>query len=136
MLTELNRDQTREALEAAEVIAVVGHSDKPHRTSYQIASYLRNVGYRVIPVNPTVDQIDGEKSYPSVAAIPEPVDIVDVFRRSEHLPGIVDDAIAADARLIWTQLGVVDEEALARASEAGLAVVMDRCIKVDHARLF
>ena len=135
MLTELNRDQTREALEAAEVIAVVGHSDKPHRTSYQIASYLRNVGYRVIPVNPTVDQIDGEKSYPSVAAIPEPVDIVDVFRRSEHLPGIVDDAIAADARLIWTQLGVVDEEAVARASEAGLAVVMDRCIKVDHMRL-
>ena len=122
-------------LDRAQVIAVVGHSDKPHRTSYQIAAYLRNVGYTVIPVNPTVDEIDGQTSYPSVAAIPGPVDIVDVFRRSEHLPEIVADAIAAGAPALWTQLGVVHDDALAKAREAGLEVVVDQCIKVEHMRL-
>jgi hypothetical protein len=125
----------KDALNKAQVIAVVGHSDKPHRTSYQIAQYLRNVGYTVIPVNPTVEHINGEKSYPSVKAIPQKVDIVDVFRRSEHLPEIVADAIAAGADMIWTQLGVVHDQALENAAHAGLELVVDRCIKVEHMRL-
>ncbi|RMG79488.1 MAG: CoA-binding protein [Chloroflexi bacterium] len=125
----------RQLLQSARTIAVVGHSDKPHRTSYQIAQYLRRQGYQVYPVNPTVQTIDGETAYPSVQAIPEQVDIVNVFRRSEFLMDVVEDAIAAGARAVWTQLGVVDEAAALKATEAGLTVVMNRCIKVEHMRL-
>ncbi len=125
----------RQLLQSARTIAVVGHSDKPHRTSYQIAQYLRRQGYRAYPVNPKVQTIDGEQVYPSVQAIPTQVDIVNVFRRSEHLMDIVEDAIAANARAIWAQLGVVDEAAAQKATEAGLTVVMNRCIKVEHMRL-
>jgi hypothetical protein len=125
----------RAALSRAQVIAVVGHSDKPNRTSYQIANYLRRVGYKVYPVNPTVTTIDGEKSYPNLAAIPEKIDIVNVFRRSEHLPGIVVAANAVGAKTIWTQLGVRDDQAAQAATDAGLDIVMDRCIKVEHRRL-
>jgi len=122
-------------LENARVIAVVGYSDKPHRTSYQIAKYLSAAGYKVYPVNPAVDQIEGEKSYASVADIPETVDIVDVFRRSEFLDGIVEDAVAAGAKNIWGQLGVFDEQAGMKAVAAGMGVVMDHCIKIEHRRL-
>lgn len=125
----------RSALATAQTIAVVGHSDKPHRTSYQIAHYLRAQGYTVYPVNPTVEMIDDEKSYPSLAEIPDPIDIVNVFRRSEFLPAIIDEAIAINAKTIWTQLGVIDISARDKALTHNIAVAMDRCIKVDHARL-
>jgi len=125
----------RDILKAATVIAVVGHSDKPYRTSYQIAQYLRDVGYTVYPVNPTVHSINGEKCYPSLSHIPGKIDIVDVFRRSEHLQGVVRDAIEVGAKAVWSQLGVVDPRAAQSAENAGLDMVMDRCIKVEHARL-
>lgn len=122
-------------LEDARVIAVVGHSDKPFRTSYQIAQYLRNAGYTVYPVNPMVSEIDGEKSYSSLAEVPEKIDIVDVFRRSEHLQGVVDKAVEVGAKAVWAQLGVYDNEAASKASQEGMDMVMDRCIKIDHGRL-
>lgn len=133
----LNQDdaQMRAVLENARTIAVVGHSDKPDRTSYRIASYLREAGYTVIPVNPTVDSIDGEMSYASLADIPGEVDIVNVFRRSEFVADIVTEAIESGAKAVWTQLNVTDEEARERALAAGLDVAMDRCVKVDHLRL-
>jgi hypothetical protein len=135
MLLELDYLQTKISLDQAQVIAVVGHSDKPHRTSYQIADYLRNVGYTVIPVNPTLEEINGQKCYPTVSDIPQQVDIVDVFRRSEFLPDVVEDAIRAGAKMLWTQLGVVHDEALQAAQDAGIDLVVDRCIKVEHMRL-
>ena len=128
-------EEIKNVLTTAKVIAVVGHSDNPTRTSYRVAQYLRSVGYTVYPVNPTVDTIDGEKSYASLSEIPEPIDIVDVFRRPEHLSGVVDDAIAANVSLVWGQLGVVDEDAAQKALDAGLSVVMDRCTMADHRRL-
>lgn len=131
----INTDGMREILNRSKVIAVVGHSDKPHRTSYRIAEYLRDAGYKVYAVNPTVDEIDGEKSYASLAEIPEPIDIVNVFRRSEYLDGVVQEAIAVNAKSIWAQLGVADENAAQRATEADIPMVMDTCIKVAHARL-
>jgi len=131
----LNDNASQELLSRAKVIAVVGHSDNPSRTSYRIAQYLRSVGYMVYPVNPTVDTIDGERSYPSLADVPQPIDIVNVFRRSEYVAGIVDEAIELNLPAIWTQLGVVDEQAAARAAEHGIAMVMNRCIKVEHNRL-
>ncbi|GAB4516925.1 MAG: CoA-binding protein [Anaerolineae bacterium] len=127
--------QIAQVLENAKVVAVVGHSDNPGRTSYQIAQFLRNVGYKVYPVNPTVAEIDGEKVYASVADIPEKVDIVDVFRRSEFLDEVVEDAIAAGAKLVWGQLGVEDADAAQKAVVAGVDVVMNRCIKIEYARL-
>lgn len=125
----------REILSSSKVIAVVGHSDKPYRTSYRIAQYLRAVGYKVYPVNPMVDEIDGEKSYPRLQAVPEPIDVVDVFRRREHLAGVVDDAIEANAKSVWGQLGVIDLEAGVKGEQAGLDMVMDLCIKIEHMRL-
>lgn len=116
-------------------IAVVGHSDKPHRDSYRIGQYLREAGYRVYPINPTLTTIDGQPCYPSLAAVPEPIDIVDVFRRSIFLPEIVEAAIGVKAKALWTQLGVVNIEAQAQAREAGLVVVSNRCILVEHQRL-
>lgn len=136
-MTNLNESDKamRIALEQAKVIAVVGHSDKPHRTSYRIAQYLRQVGYTVYPVNPTVTEIDGQPSYESLEAIPEPIDIVNVFRRSEHLSDIVDEAIRVGAKVVWAQLGVVDEQARQKALDAGMDVAMNRCIKIEHASL-
>ena len=125
----------RKMLEEAKVIAVVGHSDNPFRTSYQIAEYLRQAGYKVYPVNPTISEVNGEKSYPSVTEVPEPVDIVDVFRRPEYLEEVVEDAIQAGAKNLWGQIGVYDQKAWEKAAEAGMGVVMDKCIKVEHLRL-
>jgi len=125
----------RDILQRARVIAVVGHSDKPQRTSYQIARYLRDAGYRVIPVNPTVNRIEGEISYPSLAQIPEKVDIVNVFRRAEHLPEVLNQAVAVGASAVWGQLGVIHPEAGDIIAAHDLLLVMDRCIKVEHARL-
>jgi predicted CoA-binding protein len=131
----LNDAALRQMLEQARVIAVVGHSDDPSRTSYQIARYLRYAGYTVIPVNPQVQMIDGQPSYPSLAEVPEPIDIVDVFRRSEHLLGVVEQAAAVGAKAVWAQLGVFDSAAAERAAELGVPLVMDNCIKVTHQRL-
>ena len=125
----------RDVLTQAKVIAVVGHSDKPERTSYRIAQFLREVGYKVYPVNPTVSEIDGQPSYASLKDVPESVDIVNVFRRSEYLPEIVDEAIAIHAKTVWAQLGVYDERSAQKAIDAGWNMVMDACIKVEYMRL-
>ena len=116
-------------------IAVVGLSERRSRPSYGVAEYMQRAGYRIIPVNPTVTEVLGEESYPSLDAVPGPVDIVDIFRRSEHVPEIVEAAIRKGAKTIWMQEGVVHEEAARRAEAAGLTVVMDRCILKDHRRL-
>lgn len=134
MMIKDSRD-IRRLLEQARVIAVVGHSDNPQRTSYRIAVYLREVGYRVHAVNPTIQEVDGQPVYPSLAEVPEPIDIVDVFRRSEFLDEVMDQAIAVGAKAVWAQLGVFDEAAGRKAEAAGLEVVMDRCIMVDHRNL-
>lgn len=113
------------------VVAVVGHSDKPGRESYRIGRYLRDY-FTVYPVNPAVATIDGHKCYATLADVPEHIDIVNVFRRSEHLHGVVEDAIAVGAGAVWAQLGVTDQAALDRATAAGLPMVMDTCIFVEH----
>ena len=116
-------------------IAVVGLSSKRYRPSYGVAEYMQRAGYRIIPVNPHETEVLGEKCYPSLEAIPGPVDIVDIFRRSEFVPEIVAAAIRMGAHAIWMQEGVVHEEAAKAARAAGLAVVMDRCILKDHRRM-
>jgi hypothetical protein len=122
-------------LAEARRIAVVGLSPKPHRDSHRIARYLLERGYEVIPVYPREDEILGQNVYRRVQDIPGRVDLVDVFRRSEGLPDVVEDAVAARAPALWFQLGCVHEDAAQRAEQAGATVVMDRCIMVDHARL-
>ena len=124
----------RALLQEAKTIAVVGLSPKPWRASHQVALYLQQAGYRIVPVNPEHDIVLGERSYPSLtaAAAGGPIDVVDVFRRSEFAGPIVDEAIALKPRLIWLQVGVVDEAAAARATAAGIPFIMDRCLMVDH----
>ncbi len=126
----------RRILKENRVIAVVGLSADWFRPSYFAAKYMQEHGYRVIPVNPKYPEILGEKSYPSLKAIPEKVDIVDCFRRSADIGPIAEDAIAIGARVLWQQIGVVNEAAAARAEAAGLNTVMDRCVKIEHGRLF
>ncbi len=116
-------------------IAVVGLSPDPSRPSYQVAQYLQEHGYRIIPVNPKCQEILGEPCYPDLRSIPVPVDIVDIFRQVEAIPGIVAEAIAIGAKVVWMQLGLEHPEAAAQARQAGLQVVMNRCLKVEHARL-
>jgi predicted CoA-binding protein len=125
----------RAIFESSKTIAVVGLSDKPDRDSYRVAKYLQAHGYRIIPVNPAVAEVLGERSYASVADIPEPVDVVDIFRKPEAVGPVVEEAIAAGAKVVWMQLGVVNDPAAAAARAAGLQVVMDRCMKVEHRRL-
>jgi predicted CoA-binding protein len=116
-------------------IAVVGLSPKTSRPSNQVALYLIEAGYNIIPVNPGQEEILDRKCYPDLESINEPIDIVDVFRRSEDVGPIVESAIGVGAKIIWMQQGIVNEEAAARAREAGLTVIMDRCLKVDHRNL-
>ncbi len=116
-------------------VAVVGLSADPSRPSHQVARYLQEHGYRIIPVNPGCAEILGEKCYLSLKDIPVPVEVVDVFRKAEFIPAIVDEAIAAKARVVWLQLGLVDESSAQKAKDAGLEVVMDRCMKIEHAAL-
>ena len=126
----------KKLLEGSRNVAVVGLSDRPHRTSHGVAHALQEFGYRIFPVNPNLTgPVLGEEPYASVEDVPEPVDIVDVFRRSELTPPVARDAVAAGAKVLWLQLGVVNEEAARYAEEHGLTVVMDRCLKVDHALL-
>lgn len=124
-----------EILNFSQVIAVVGLSPKPDRPSYNVASYLKENGYKIIPVNPEVGEILGEICYPDLSSIAEPVDIVDIFRRSEKVPAIVEEAIKIGAKAVWMQEGVINEPAAARAGEAGLLVVMDRCMLKEHRKL-
>lgn len=124
-----------EILHSARTIAVVGLSNKRFRPSYGVSEYLKRVGYRVIPVNPLEDEVLGEKSYPDLDSVPVPVDVVDIFRRSEFVPEIVEAAIRNGAKAIWMQEGVIHEQAARRAEAAGLAVVMDHCILKEHRRL-
>jgi len=126
----------RRILESCHTIAVVGLSANWFRPSYFAAKYLQEHGYRIVPVNPMYPEILGEKCYPSLSEIPYKVDIVDCFRRSEEIGAIADATIAVGARVLWMQIGVVNEEAKKKAEAAGLEVVMDRCMKIEHARLF
>jgi len=135
MFANSGNDRIHTLLESARTIAVVGLSPRPERPSNQVARYLIAAGYRVIPVNPAHAEILGLPCYPDLRAIPEPVDIVDCFRRSDEIEAIAEDAVAIGAKVLWLQLGVVNEAAAAVAARAGLAVVMDRCIKIDHAVL-
>lgn len=131
-----SREEIKEILLKAGNIAVVGLSDKTDRTSYMVAQALQNNGYRIIPVNPTVSgEILGEKVYPSLSDIPEPVDIVNVFRRSEQTPPVAEEAVKIGARVLWLQLGIASDEAYEIASKGGLTVIMDRCIKVEDSIL-
>ena len=125
-----------EILSSCKTIAMVGLSSNPHRPSYFAAVYLKDAGYRIIPVNPRAEEILGERCYASVREVPEKIDVVDVFRPSEAVPPIVEEAIEVGARVVWMQFGVVHYEAARRAREAGLQVVMDQCMKVEHARYF
>ncbi len=128
-------DKVRRILQEFKTIAVVGLSPKTDRPSYRVASYLKSKGYRIIPVNPNVPEILGEKCYPNLSSIPEKVEVVDIFRRSEDVPPVVDEAIRIGAKAIWMQEGIVNEDAARRAEEAGLLVVMDRCMYKEHVRL-
>jgi predicted CoA-binding protein len=124
-----------ELLRSAKTIAVVGLSNKRFRASYGVSQYMQRCGYRIIPVNPDETEVLGEKAYAGLDDIPEHIDIVDVFRRSEFVPEIVDAAIRVGAGAVWMQEGVVHEEAAEKARQAGLTVVMDRCILQEHHRL-
>jgi uncharacterized protein len=129
-------DVIREILGTPRTVAVVGCSPRPERDSHEIAALLQRRGHRMIPVNPGADEILGETCYPSLAAVPTPVDMVDVFRRSTEAGAVADEAIAIGAKVLWLQLGVIDEAAARRAQAAGLIVVMDRCPAIEYRRLF
>jgi uncharacterized protein len=124
-----------EILRSAKVIAVVGLSGRRFRPSYGVSEYMQSAGYRIIPVNPNESEVLGEKAYASLDEIPEPIDIVDIFRRPEFVPEIVDAAIRIGAKVIWMQEGVEHAEAAQKASAAGLTVIMDRCILKEHRKL-
>ena len=128
--------ELRRILKTNHTIAVVGLSADWYRPSYFAAKYMQEHGFRIIPVNPKYDEILGEKCYPSLKAIPEPVDIVDVFRKPDDCVPIAQEAVAIGAKVLWLQLGVVNEEAARVAESGGLEVVMDRCVKIEYARLF
>src|SRR5659263_617112 len=115
-------------------IAVVGISDDPMRPSHFVASFMETQGYTIIPVNPKLTEWEGKKCYPDLQSIPVKVDIVDIFRRSEAVPTIVDEAIEIKAKVVWMQEGIITEEAAAKAEKAGLEVVMDKCIKIEYAK--
>jgi len=134
----MKEEEIREILAQCKNVAVVGISPKEDRPSYGVASYLQSKGYRIIPVRPDGDTLMGERVYPSLTQIPKEieVDIVDIFRRPEDVPPIVDEAIRRGAKVVWMQEGIIHEEAAARARRAGLKVVMDRCMKKDHQSLF
>lgn len=129
------RLQITEILNKYKSIAVVGISDSPMRPSHQVAEYLIHAGYKIIPVNPNLSEVFGLKCYPDLKSIPVKVDIVDVFRRPEHVLQIVEDSIEIGAKVIWMQLSVINHEAAEKAKIHGLKVVMDRCIKIEHRRL-
>jgi predicted CoA-binding protein len=131
----MNDDGLRELLKAARTIAVVGLSNDPAKASHGVARYLKERGYRILPVNPGAQEVLGEKAYPDLSALPEPVDIVDIFRPSAAVPPIVEDAIRIGAKAVWMQEGIAHEQAARQAETAGLIVVQNRCLMKEHFRL-
>ena len=129
-------DLIDEILTTSRTVAVVGLSDNPSRDSHRVASYLKRAGYRIIPVNPTLDEVLGERCYPDLSSVSESVDLVDIFRRSDKVAPVVDEAIRKSAKYVWMQDGVVDESAAERARAAGIAVVMDNCTMREHRRRY
>lgn len=129
-------DQISDLLRTSRTIAVVGLSSRRHRPSYGVADYLRKVGYRIIPVNPNEREVLGERSYARLEEIGEKIDIVDIFRRPEYVPEIVESAVAIGARAVWMQEGVIHQEAAERARQAGLVVVMGACVLKEHIKRF
>jgi predicted CoA-binding protein len=129
---QASAEEITKILEDYRVVAVVGLSTKPDRPSHQVAQYLQEHGFRIIPVNPGCQEILGEKCYSSLKDIPFPVEVVDIFRKVDAIPGIVDDAIALGAKVVWMQQGLEEPVSGGKARQAGLAVVMDRCMKIEH----
>lgn len=134
-LSNATSEEIRAILTEAKTIAVVGLSDKPDRDSYRVAEYLQRAGYRIIPVNPAIREVLGEKAYASLRDVPEKIDVVDIFRRPDAVPPIVDDAIAIGAKVVWMQDGIVHNQAADTARAAGLQVVMSKCMLREHMRL-
>lgn len=130
-----SREEIKQILQRANAIAVVGLSDDPSKTSHMVSAAMQAKGYRIIPVNPNAQSILGEKCYAKLADVPEPIDIVNVFRRPEHTPQIAEEAVAAGAKVLWLQLGIASDEAARIAQAGGLTVIMDRCIKVEDSIL-
>ena len=128
-------DEIEKIIKESKNVAVVGLSNKLGRPSLTVASYLKGQGYKIIPVNPTIQEVGGDKCYPDLASVPDRIDIVDVFRKSDEVLPVVDAAIKIGAKAIWMQEGIVNEEAADKAREAGLMVVMDKCMLKEHARL-
>ena len=128
-------DEIEKIIKESKNIAVVGMSNKLGRPSLTVASYLRGQGYRITPVNPTLQDVGGERCYPDLTSIPEAIDVVDIFRRAEDVMPVVEEAIRVRAKTVWMQEGIVNPEAAKKAREAGLMVVMDKCMLKEHARL-
>jgi predicted CoA-binding protein len=129
-------EEIKGILENNRTIAVVGLSTDPEKDSYRVAKYLQEHGYHIVPVNPKAAEILGQKCYPNLTAIPFSVDIVDVFRKIEAIPAIVDEAIAIGAKVVWMQLGLAENRSAHKAMTAGLKVVMNKCLKIEHSRYF
>jgi predicted CoA-binding protein len=128
-------DEVKEILTKSRTIAVVGISHKEERDSHKVAKYIQEHGYKMIPVNPKYKDVLGEPCYPDLKAVPEHIDIVDIFRNVEAIPGIVDEAIEVGADCVWMQLGLCHNASADKAEKAGLAVVMNKCVKIEHARM-
>lgn len=135
MVLDTKAPDKKSILERVKVIAVVGLSRRESRPGYYVPAYMFTAGYRIIPVNPYLHEAFGEKAYPDLLSIPEPVDMVVIFRRNEDVPPVVDQAIEISAKVVWMQLGIFNDEAAAKARAAGLQVVMNSCVMVDHQRL-
>jgi len=134
-MKEINKN-INELLKKYQHVSVIGISNNPLKPSYQVAQYLKNAGYKIYPVNPNYSSVLGEKCYPGLKSIPDKIDIVDIFRPSEQILPIVYDAIAIQAQVVWMQLGIQNTDAAQRALEADINVVMNRCMKIEHMRLF
>jgi len=131
-LAKDSKDPVTEILKKCKTIAVVGLSSNPMRQSFEVTEYMQRAGYRIIPVNPNETEVLGEKSYARLEDVPEKIDVVDIFRRAEHVPEVVESAIRVGAIVVWMQLGIENDEAAEKARAAGLAVVEDACILVEH----
>jgi len=132
---QLTEEEVANILRDARTVAVVGISQKEERDSNKVAKYLKEHGYRVIPVNPGCKEVLGEKCYPNLESVPEHIDVVDIFRSVDAIPGIVDEAVSVKAGAVWMQLGLVHNEAAEKARCAGLRVVMNKCMKIEHSRM-
>lgn len=135
MFLNPHEDDIKELLREARTIAVVGLSDQPERDSHRVAKFLQEKGYRIIPVNPKLESVLGEKCYKKVSEIPHHIDIVDVFRRSIDTPSVVQDSLIKDPKAVWLQLGIKNDDSARIAKENNITIIMDRCIKIDYARL-